>query len=435
MGSYLTPNRINIGVLGLWHLGCIYAASFAKKGFNVRGFDQNQKIINKLKKGIPPIFEPGLEQELKKTLNKKLSFSSFQETIRNADYIFITYDIPVNDHDVVNLKIINQTFKMLAKFVDERSTIVISSQIPVGTTRKLIKLLAKTGIQNPKVIYFPENLRLGKGFETFLNPDRIILGSDNVEAFKNFKKDFSFIKSPVITMGVESAEMVKHALNSYLATCISLSSEISDLSEKTGANMVDVVKALKTDKRVSKFAPLDPGLGFAGGTLGRDIQSLRRIAKTKKYKSKLLDAVYIVNSDRLSLLLDKIRSFYPTLKDKTIGILGLTYKENTNTLRRSMSLQLASILKSKGALLKTFDPAIKGKITNFTYLNNCSKLETFFKNLDLIVVMTPWPEFKKIDPVLYSPLVKRKVIIDTKNFLDLNLYRNSGFTYLGMGIS
>lgn len=435
MSSYSISSKINILVIGLWHLGCIYAASFASKGFTVIGLDFDKKIIKNLKKGIPPIFEPDLEQTLKKYLNKNLSFSSSVKALKNADYIFITHDILVDDHDVVQMRIIDQTFTILTKFASSNSTIVISSQVPLGTTKKLIKKLLKNGVKNPKVIYFPENLRLGKAFGTFLNPERIILGSDNLDVIINFKKNFSFFKCPVITMSIESAEMVKHALNSYLATCISLSSELSDLSEKTGANMQDVVKALKTDKRISEFAPINPGLGFAGGTLGRDVQSLRKIAKTNKYKTNLLNAVYSVNSNRLPKLLEKIQSVSPSLKNKVIGILGLTYTENTNTLRRSMSLELASLLKNKGAILKTFDPSIKGKILNFPYLHNCSDLKSFFKDSDLVIVMTPWSEFKNINPSHYAPLMRRKIIIDTKNFLDSNLYRENGYTYVGMGVT
>lgn len=431
-----SSKRLFVGVLGLWHLGCVYSASFAKQGYKVTGFDFDKKIVNNLKKNIAPIYEPNLGEIIKKHNHKNLHFTNFEkEAIENMDYIFITFDVPVNEHDIIQMKIIKKTFAKLSKYLSEETIIVISSQIPVGTSRILINLLKKRNFQNPRVIYFPENLRLGQAFNSFLKPDRIILGADNIETINNFKKDFAFFKYPVIGMGLESAEMVKHALNTYLATCISFSSEISDLAEKVGANMMDVVKALKTDKRVSPFAPINPGLGFAGGTLGRDIQTLKRIAKDKKYKTKLLNAIYSVNQDRVPMLLGKIITIYPSLKGMNVGILGLTYKPNTDTLRRSQALELAVLLKQKGCRIKAFDPAIKNKITDHPFIEVCSSLKTFFKDLDLIILMTEWPQFEGSKLLFLSDLMRKKAVVDTKNFLDLNLYKKNGFTYLGMGVS
>lgn len=425
-------NRL-IGVLGLWHLGSVYATSLAAKGFEVVGFDFDKDVINNLKRNIPPIYEPDLEKTLKKFNNKTLHFTaSEKEFFQKKDYIFITYDIPVDNNDIIQMGIINRTFATLQKYVSDSTTIVISSQIPVGTSRRLVNLLKKNKIKSPKIIYFPENLRLGQAFSSFLTPDRIVLGSDSSGDLDKFKKDFSFFHCPVITMSLESAEMVKHALNSYLATCISFSSELSDLSEKSGANMLDVVKALKTDKRVSPFAPINPGLGFAGGTLGRDIQSLRKLAKGVKYTPKLLNAVYVVNQDRLLMLISKIHSIYSSLKGKSIGILGLTYRPNTNTLRRSMSLELINKLKNSGCKIKAFDPAIKNQVKDFSFVEISKSIKTFFKDLDMVILMTDWPEFKSIDPN-EANLMTKKIIIDTKNFLDKQKYKESGFIILRIG--
>lgn len=428
-------NNISIGVLGLWHLGCVYSASFAKQGYDVTCFDFDKKIVSNLKKKIPPIYEPNLDEIIKTQCDKNLHFtSSEEEAIKNKDYVFITYDVPVNQNDIIQLKVIRKTFAILPKYLSEKTTIVISSQIPVGTSRSLIDLLKTKGIQNPRVIYFPENLRLGKAFSFFLSPDRIILGSDKKMIMNDFKKDFSFFKCPVIEMSLESAEMVKHALNTYLATCISFSSEISDLSERIGANMLDIVKALKTDKRVSPFAPINPGLGFAGGTLGRDIQTLRMIARNKNYKTKLLDSVYSVNQARIPMLLGKIITIYPLLKGMKIGILGLTYKANTNTLRRSQALELAVLLKQKGCRIKAFDPAIKKNITSYPFIKVCDDLKTFFKDLDLIILMTEWSEFKEMHLSKLSSFMRKRVVIDTKNFLESSVYINNNFDYQGIGI-
>lgn len=427
--------QISICVLGLWHLGCVYSACLAKLGFKVTGFDSDKKTINNLKNGIPPIFEPGLLETIKRYYNKNLFFSSsVKEALKDKDYIFITYDLQVDKLDRVRIGAVKKAFSDIAKFASPHTTICICSQVPVGTSRELVKLLKKKNIPNHKVIYFPENLRLGEALKTFFKPSRIILGSDNKDVMKQFISDFKF-NSEVITMGLESAEMSKHALNSYLATCISLSSELSDLSEKVGANMVDVVKALKTDQRVSSYAPINPGLGFAGGTLGRDIQVLRKLAKEKKYQTKLLDAVYAINTDRLPRLMAKISTLFPSLKKKKIGLLGLTYKPNTDTLRRSFSLELALILTQKGCHINAYDPAIKKQLVSFPFIKIHRRLDTFFKDLDLCVLMTDWPQFKKINVTKVSTIMSKRNIIDTKNFLEPNIYLKNGFTYLGVGVT
>lgn len=424
--------KSKIGIFGLWHLGCVYAASLASKGYQVTGFDFDKKVVNNLKKNIPPIFEPDLEKNLKKFNNKTLYFTSnIKGFFQDKDYIFITHDIPVNDNDQVQLEEINKTFFEISKYLHTQTTIVISSQVPVGTSRRLVNLLKKR-INSPKVIYFPENLRLGNAFNSFLKPDRIVLGSDNSELMQDFQRDFSFLNCSFITMSLESAEMVKHALNVYLATCISFSSELSDLSEKAGANMMDVVNALKSDKRVSQFAPINPGLGFSGGTLGRDIQTLRSLSRRFNYKPKLLDAVYKVNQDRIPMLISKIKSIYHPLKGKRIGILGLTYKPNTDTLRRSMSLELINKLKNSGCKIRVFDPVIKNPVKECLFVEISKNVKTFFQNLDLVVLMTEWSEFAKITPEIAS-IMRSKNIIDTKNFLDKQKFESSGFNILRIG--
>lgn len=422
-----------IATIGLWHLGSVYSASLAKLGFNVSCFDFDEVKINNFKKGISPIFEPNLEEYLEK-YKDKLVFSTSIETLKNKDYIFITHDTEVDENDTVQMEIFNQIFQVVSEVALSSTTVVISSQVPVGTARILVDALKKKGIKNPRVICFPENLRLGSAFDSFLKPDRIILGSDNNDALRDFKEDFDF-NCPILTMGLESAEMVKHALNCYLATCISFSSELTDISEKINVNMMDVVKALKLDKRVSPNAPLNPGLGFAGGTLGRDVQTIKKIASDHNYEPILFDAVYNVNKQRIPYLTSKIGSFFKDLKDKRIGILGLTYKPNTDTLRRSMSLDLAKNLHLLGCKVRALDPRIKNTIIEASFIEVAENESIFFKNLDMVVLMTDCKEFLDIDIDVVSKLMKDKILIDTKNFLDIEKYKNAGFTYVGIGIN
>ena len=426
-------NDVKIGVLGLWHLGSVYSAALADQGFKVVGYDEDKSVIDKLKKGIPPIQEPLLKETVAKHLNNNLIFTNNpKEAVENKNFVFVTYDIPVDEKDKSDLTTVNSTFSILNKYISPKTTVVVSSQVPIGYCRKSLEKLRK---KHPTVdiIYFPENLRLGNAFESFLRPDRIVVGSTNPKICDEFEQTFSFFKCPVMKMGLESAEMVKHSLNSYLALIISFSSEMGDLSEILGANMNDVVAALKTDKRVSPFAPLSPGLGFAGGTLGRDLQTLRKLAKEKNYKTFLLDSVYKVNQTRLKHLMGNIKSVISPLKDKNIGILGVTYKPKTSTLRRSMSLELAKLLDKENATIKAFDPAIKEVIPHYPFIKVETSIIAFFNDLDLVILMTEWEDFKKIDWTKNSSLMGSKIIFDCKNLLNKKSLEKIGFKYFGIG--
>lgn len=428
------PSKPSIGILGLWHLGLVYAASFAKLGFHVTGFDFDSQVINNLNKENPPIFEPGLTELLKKHLGRNLFFlNKPQGAIVDKQYVFICLDTPIDKKDRINLKPINQIFNYVLKYCSPNTTIVISSQIPIGTSRLF---LSKLKLRQPsaELICFPENLRLGKGIETFIHPDRIILGSENNQAARKFANTFSDFKCPILYMSLESAEMVKHALNTFLALNISFASEMGDLCEILGADLNDVVAALKTDNRISTNAPIKPGLGFSGGTLGRDIQSLMKLARMNHYKPRLLRAINQVNQERLTVLLNKIKSAFPSLSQKNIGILGLTYKPYTNTLRGSLSLKLADLLKDKKAQVIAFDPSFKSEvIKTHPYIKIAKSIPDFFKDLDIIILMTEWPEFKRINPHNVSRFMKNKIIFDTKNFLNREIYYSCGFTYYGIG--
>lgn len=404
-----------IGVLGLWHLGCVYAGCLAKQGFDVTGFDLKKTVVENLSMGTPPIFEPGLEELTKQSLNKNLHFASDPElAIAGKDYIFITLDIPVNNRDQVQMRSFYKQVELVEKYAVSHTVIVVCSQVPVGTCRELRR--------KASVIYFPENLRLGQAIKNFLEPDRIVLGSNNEKVIDKFLADFKFFKCPVLKMNLESAEMAKHALNSYLATMISFSSEVSDLCELTGANAVDVTRALKSDPRVSVNAPLLPGLGFAGGTLGRDLQTVKMISRKVGYNPKLIKSVYQINQDRLPYLLKKLEKILGSLKGKEIGLLGLTYKPGTNTLRRSQSLELSKMVEKRGANVRVTDPAI-----------NEPKYNEFFSGLDAVILMTPWEEFKKLNPQDFSAKMKQKIVFDARNFLDKELFQKNGFKYVGIG--
>ncbi len=424
-----------ITVFGLWHLGCVTAAGLAELGYRVVGTDLYEKVVRDLAEARPPIFEPGLEELIKKhARNKSLSFVyDKQAALEEADFIFLTFDTKVDEDDQVDLSDINKAVDEIAKNIKDDAILVISSQVPVGTCRKIKEMIAKKTKSKFDLCCMPENLRLGEALNSFLKPDRIVIGANTEATLEKVKKLFEPLKCEQVTMNVESAEMTKHALNAYNAACISFISEISDLCELSGASVLDVVKALRTDRRVSPYAPINPGLGFSGGTLARDVQVLRKYGAERSYDTKLLDAVMAVNERRKHLILNKLTRLFGEVKGLQVGILGLTYKPGTDTLRRSLSLDIAKELIAHGAAVKAFDPKVISPIPGIQRIEVCSSSEEAARGSDVLVLLTEWPEFKKLPLKEIKAAMKEPVFIDAKNFLNPEEFKKLKFKYFGVG--
>lgn len=424
-----------ITVFGLWHLGCVTAAGLAKLGYKVEGTDFDEKVVNGLSDGRLPIYEPGLEELIEKHVKRKnLAFIFDKKTaLEGADFIFVTFDTKVDEHDQVDLSDIYRTTDEISKHIKSGSIVVVSSQVPVGTCSEIKETIAEKKTAKFDVCYVPENLRLGEALNSFLKPDRIVIGANNDATLDRVKKLFAPLKCEILTMSVESAEMTKHALNAYMANCISFINEISDICELSGASALDVVRALKTDKRVSPHAPINPGLGFSGGTLARDVQVLRAYGGMKNYDTKLLDAIISVNDRRKHLVLGKLKKILGDVKALKVGILGLTYKPGTDTLRRSLSLEIARELISNGAKVRAYDPKITKPVIDMPELEVCKTVLDVARGSDALVLITEWPEFRELPLGKIKPLMKNPIFLDTKNFLSPEKFKKLKFRYFGVG--
>ena len=423
-----------ISVIGLWHLGCVTSFCLTSAGYKVCGVDFNVKTVNDLKKGKPPLYEPGLEELLAKNTQNISFTSSFKEALSGANFVFLTFDTPVDQKDKLDLSIIYKAGEEIAKFASKEFTLVILSQMPVGTSRALKDFILKRNKNlSFKVVYNPENLMLGQALKRFLEPDRLIIGLEDEATKEEMERIYSFIKAPKIYMDLNSAEMVKHAINSWLANSISFINEIADLCEVTGANAKKVAEGMKSDKRIGQYAFLNPGLGFSGGTLARDLNILKGIGKQKKVKTRIIDSILEINQERNKKIVKKIKKIFGSISDLNITILGLTYKPGTSTLRRSASLEIARELISCKANIKAFDPMVNAS-------KETSGLKIFkdpysaSKNSDLVLLITEWPEFKDLNFFEIKKGMKKPVIVDCKNFLDPVAVKNAGFDYYGVGI-
>jgi len=424
-----------IGTVGLWHLGCVLSAVWSNLGFKVIGFDYSRHLINMLNRNQPPIFEPNLEEMLVHAKEKsKLYFANEIKSLGNCDFVFLGYDTPVLDNDESDLTPLEVTIDDLGGVLKDESVVIVSSQIPVGTCQKFRAHLQK---KNPTIelVYSPENLRLGEAIQCYLKPGRIIIGAESENALSKTVALFSEIHAEVMTMNIVSAEMVKHAINAFLANSIVFANHLADLCESCGANIIDVIEGVKTDTRIGQKAYLSAGAGFSGGTLGRDLKVLAKLNETSGQRAFLYESLLKFNSERKNVILSKVMYLLNgKLSEKTVSVLGLTYKPGTSTLRRSVPLEIARLLAQKGATLKVYDPkANYDELDEELPFRICNSIDEAILESDLMLLLTEWEEFREYDWKRGVTLVRGRKFLDVKNFLyDIGLSQK-GYQYFGVG--
>jgi UDPglucose 6-dehydrogenase len=428
---------MKVCIIGIWHLGAVYSACLADLGYQVVGVDPDKPKVNDLNNGIPPVFEPGLKELLISNIESgSLKYTTDTgNAVKGCSYVMVTFDTPVDDNDDVDLSPVLNACREISSKLNDGTTIIISSQVPVGTCDYIKSMIKQS---NPSldfdIAYCPENLRLGKAIEYFKKPDRIVIGADNNETLDRVESFFSVIPAPKLRMDIRTAEMTKHALNAFMATSISFANEIANLCDEVGADAMKIARALKSDVRIGPGVPLYPGLAFAGGTLARDLKILKKLGNDYEYEMPLINSVLEINQRQNSLVIKKLRKIYGSVNGLTIGILGLTYKAGTSTLRRSAALEIIKDLTVNGAKVKAFDPRVDlvelSLHKSFEFLPDPYAVA---KDADALVILTEWPEFTNLDFDLIKATMKKPVIIDGKNLLDSQQLIDMGFIYSGVG--
>lgn len=422
---------MKICVAGLSHLGSVTAACLAECGFEVVGWDPSSSRIEALAAGKAPLFEPGLDALLAKGLERqKLSFTSnVQRAVSSRDALWITFDTPVNDKDEADVAYVRRQIISLFKHLKDQTPVIISSQLPVGTSAGL------EAIHRP-VCYSPENLRLGKALSVFQNPDRIVAGIRAPADRAIFSPILSQVCERIEWMTTESAEMTKHAINSFLATSITFANELAVLCESVGADAREVERGLKTESRIGPRAYLKPGAAFAGGTLARDVQFLTRLARKDKHPASLLNAILQSNQHHMNWVKQVLKKNLRTLKGKKVGILGLSYKEGTDSMQRSWTVELARWLRKQGAHVQAFDwqaQSIAPELSNVMALK-ASYMDAI-GGCDAIVIGTDHSELKKISASTLSDL-RVRLLIDPNGVLDRELISSlPSLGYFSVGFS
>ena len=309
--------------MGLWHQGIVAASCLAEKGFNVIAADEDQKKINDLCNGISTIYEPGLEGLLKKGIkNGNLQFTNnLSEAVKDKEFIFLMFDTPVDKNDISDLSTIFKTIKNIAKYLQNNAVIWNTSQVPVGTSEEILRII---NVINPyvdiSIAYTPENLRLGQAIKLFLEPGLPLIGSDDSVALEKIENLLKPLEINWMKVNLRTAEVCKHALNSYLASTITFANELGNICDVVGADGFAIAKALRLEPRISPKAMLRPGMGFSGGTLARDVQTLRNIGDRYGIDTHLLDGLWQTNIYQNQFVIRKLKNIFGNLKDKTISI-------------------------------------------------------------------------------------------------------------------
>lgn len=420
---------MNLTILGLWHLGSVTAACGARH-FDVTGLDFDAAVVSQLQQGHAPLSEPGLNELLAAGLAKNsLRFTTDARTAcAQADVLWVCYDTPVNDRDESDVEFVLERVRRALPHLPVGALVLVSSQLPVGTCALLEK-------EFPALHFAcsPENLRLGKAIDAFEKADRVIVGLRTNAKRALLEQLFQSFTPQVLFMRTESAEMVKHALNSFLAVSITFINEIARLCEHTGADAKEVSAGLKSDVRIGPKAYLGPGGPFAGGTLARDVVTLTKLGAARGETLSLIPAIKQSNDLHRGWAFRKLQARLGDLRGKIIAILGLVYTPNTDTLRRSNAVELCRELVTAGARVQAFDPAIKQSSPELDGVTLLASDETALAGADAAVICTEWPQFREANWTHLAPTMRRALIVDANRYLEKPLHGVAGVEHISVG--
>jgi UDPglucose 6-dehydrogenase len=431
---------MNICIVGTGYVGLVTGACLAEFGMNLICVDNDRPKIELLQKGKVTIHEPGLEDLVLKNMREgTLSFStSIEEGVKSSLVIFIAVGTPSSDDGSADLQFVEDVAKEIARYMDGYKVVVVKSTVPVGTCRRLKQVIKDHQVRPTPfdIVSNPEFQREGSAIEDFMRPDRVTIGAESEQAIAIMKDIYSalyLIETPFVITSLETAEMIKYAANTFLATKVSFINEIANLSEAFGADVRDVARAMGLDGRIGKKF-LHPGPGYGGSCFPKDTRALSKMAMGKGYSFKILEAVIKVNDEQRKRMINKIVDKVGDLKGKVIGMLGLSFKPNTNDIRESSSIVIIQGLLAMGAKVKAFDPGAmeetKAVLPEIGYGKDAYDVA---EGADALVLATEWNQFRRLDLQRIKGLLKNPVFIDLRNVYDPEQMKRLGFNYCGVG--
>jgi UDPglucose 6-dehydrogenase len=428
---------MKLTIIGTGYVGLVTGTCFAEVGHNVICVDNNEEKVKVLQSGGIPIYEPGLEEMVKKNVAAgRLRFTaSTKDGVENSDVIFIAVPTPAQTDGSVDLSFIELVAREIASALTSYKIVVDKSTVPVKTGDKVaetIKRYCKAKV-DCDVVSNPEFLREGFAVEDLMKPDRIVIGARSQRPVPAMKEIYAPFNAPIIVTDINSAELIKHAANSFLALKISYINAVSIMCEASGANVQEVANGMGMDARIGRRF-LDAGIGFGGSCFPKDLSAFIKISEQLGYDFRLLKEVQRINAEQMERFVKKITDTLWVLKDKTIGVLGLAFKQNTDDVRMSPAIDLCQRLQREGAKLRVYDPQAMEKakaiLKDVTYVNDMNEVAS---GCDALVIATEWPEFKKLDLDRVRRDLTHPILFDGRNLFDPQEMEKQGFIYKSVG--
>lgn len=431
---------MNIAIIGSGYVGLVTGACFAELGVNVICVDKDEEKIANLQKGIIPIYEPGLEELVKKNVEaSRLGFTTnLGQAVQDALVIFIAVGTPPRGDGFADLSHVEAVAETIAEHMNGYKVIVTKSTVPVGTGQRIRKII---GTQLKEhfdfdIVSNPEFLREGSAIEDFLHPNRVVIGTSGQQGaaiMKDLYRPLYLIETPMLVTDIETAEMVKYASNAFLATKISFINEIANLCESVGANVQDVAKGMGLDRRIgSKF--LHPGPGYGGSCFPKDVSALAQIGKNNGYTFGIIEAVMAVNKNQRDRMVEKIQTELGGVKGKRLAMLGLAFKPNTDDMRDAPSIVVIEALQALGAEIVACDPAAISEarkiLKNVTFKDDPYAT---IEGADAMILMTEWNPYRNLDLERIKGALKSPIIIDLRNIYEPKRMKDLGFQYTSVG--
>lgn len=427
-----------ICVIGTGYVGLVTGACFSDLGNTVTCLDVDQDRIEKLKNGIMPIYEPGLEQLVEQnTRAGRLTFTTdLKEAIEGAGFAFIAVGTPSGVDGEADLQYVRAAAESIADVVDQPIIVVNKSTVPVGTGDWVAEVIQRRRAGRPlefSVVSNPEFLREGSAIHDFTCPDRIVLGSLDRDAASKVAQLYLSLRCPIMITDLRTAEMVKYASNAFLATRISFINEIANMCEELGADVREVALGMGYDKRIGS-AFLDAGLGWGGSCFPKDVKALAHMAVLHGTQPQLLQAVMEINRNMRRRVVLRLRRALGSLNDKVIGILGLSFKPNTDDIREAPAIEVIHLLQNEGAIIRAYDPqAMDNAVRQIKHIQLCDNPYAVAEGADALVLATEWNEFKQLDFARIKQVMRMPLLVDGRNQWDAAQVRKLGFTYFGIG--
>jgi UDPglucose 6-dehydrogenase len=424
-------------VIGAGYVGLVTATCLAELGHTIICVDNDKRKLENLKKGIMPIYEPGLEELVARNRKaRRLIFSSsIKEAAQHSEVVFICVNTPPLPDGGADLSAVEGVAAEIAEVMNGYKVIVGKSTVPAETHKRIQETIERIskGKADFDVASNPEFLREGHAVSDTLHPDRIVIGVESPRAEKMMRRLYRPIKCPVLVTNITTAEIIKHACNSFLSTKISFINAVAAICERVGADVEMVAEGMGYDKRIGRQF-LNAGAGFGGNCFPKDLDAFIYIAESKGYNFELLKAVRKINHDQKKLLIKKMQDALWIIKGKTVAVLGLSFKPLTDDIRNSIAVEMVKLLQDEGALIKAYDPqAMEKAKKGLKGVKLCKDAYDAARGSDCILVMTEWDEFKKLDLKKVKSLLRQPVIIDSRNIYDPQKMKDMGFIYKCVG--